>query len=138
MKSEQRELIIFFDGVCGLCNGFIDFVIKVDRTALFCFSPLQSDYAAKKLPQEYIKNLDSVVVMIDGKIETKSKAVFAVLNELGGKWKLASIVGKLPKSFLNLGYDFVASNRYKIFGKKESCRIPSPDERKRFILNAES
>ena len=138
MKSEKRELIIFFDGVCGLCNGFIDFVIKVDRKASFRFSPLQSDFATSKLPQEYIKNLDSVVVLIDGKTQTKSQAVFAVLNELGGKWKFASLIGKLPTSFLNLGYDLVASNRYKIFGKKESCRIPSPEERDRFVLNSEA
>ena len=134
MKSKKRELIIFFDGVCGLCNGFIDFIMKVDKKDLFSFSPLQSDFAAKMLPPEKVQNLDSVVVIIDGQIHTKSKAVLEVLNTLGGRWKLISILGVLPKGLLNIGYDLVASNRYKIFGKKETCRIPTPEERERFIL----
>jgi predicted DCC family thiol-disulfide oxidoreductase YuxK len=126
--------VIFFDGVCGLCNGFIDFVMKIDKEAKFKFSPLQSEYAKSVLPSEYVADLDSVVVQIDGKTLRKSKAVFAVLKKIGGVWGMVSVVGALPEGFLNRAYDMVAENRYKIFGKKETCRLPTPEERARFVL----
>lgn len=126
--------VIYFDGVCGLCNGFIDFIMKIDRKNMFKFSPLQSEHAQKNLPKEFTEDLDSVVVQIDGQTLRKSKAVFAVLKRIGGVWTVASSVGLLPESFLNKAYDMVAENRYKIFGKKESCRLPTPEERQRFLL----
>ncbi len=126
--------VIYFDGVCGLCNGFVDFIMKIDKKKQFQFSALQSDHAKNTLPAEYVQDLDSVVVQIDGKTLRKSKAVFAVLKKLGGIWGLAGVAGVLPESFLNKAYDMVAENRYKIFGKKESCRLPTPEERARFLL----
>jgi predicted DCC family thiol-disulfide oxidoreductase YuxK len=126
--------VIFFDGVCGLCNGFVDFVMKIDHEGKFKFSPLQSDYAKSVLPSEYVADLDSVVVQLEGKTLRKSKAVFAVLSKLGPGWKAASLIGLLPEKILNFGYDLVAENRYKIFGKKETCRLPTPEERARFVL----
>lgn len=126
--------VIYFDGVCGLCNGFIDFIMKIDRDQKFHFSPLQSEHAQTNLPAEHVRDLDSVVVQIDGQTFRKSKAVFAVLKKLGGVWGFASVVGILPEGLLNKGYDLVAENRYKIFGKKDSCRLPSSEERSRFLL----
>ncbi len=126
--------VIYFDGVCGLCNGFVDFIMKIDKNSVFHFSPLQSEHAKNTLPAEFVQDLDSVVVQIDGKTLRKSKAVFAVLKKLGGVWGMASIAGVLPESFLNRAYDMVAENRYKMFGKKETCRLPSPEERARFLL----
>jgi len=126
--------VIYFDGVCGLCNGFIDFIMKIDRKALFKFSPLQSEYAKTHLPSEYTANLDSVVVQLDGKTLRKSKAVFAVLKKLGGVWAIAGVFGALPEGLLNRAYDLVAEHRYKVFGKKETCRLPTPEERARFVL----
>jgi predicted DCC family thiol-disulfide oxidoreductase YuxK len=134
MKSDSNDAIIFFDGVCGLCNGFVDFILQIDSKKIFKFSPLQSEYAQKNLPQEYTQSLDSVVVVIDGKILKKGEAVMAVFNRLGGAWKILALTGMLPKSLMDSGYDLVASNRYKLFGKKETCRIPTPEERARFIL----
>lgn len=126
--------VIFFDGYCGLCNGFIDFMMKVDKNAIFKFSPLQSDYAKANLPLSDVEDLKSVVVLIDGQTYRKSEGVLKALGELGGIWKLSSLVGSLPSGVLNKGYDLVAQNRYKIFGKRESCRLPTPEERARFIL----
>jgi predicted DCC family thiol-disulfide oxidoreductase YuxK len=126
--------IIYFDGVCGLCNGFVDFVMKVDKQGMFHFSPLQSEYAKNNLPPEFVRDLDSVVVQIDGQSFRKSKAVFQVLRELGGAWGILGLLRVLPEGFSNWGYDLVASNRYKIFGKKDTCRLPSADERARFLL----
>jgi len=128
------EGIIFFDGVCGLCNGFIDFVMVADKNERFKFSPLQSDYAKSQLPEEAIKEMGSMIVKIDGRTYSKSAGVMAVLKELGGFWNLLSVGRFLPQIFRDLAYDLVAENRYKLFGKKDTCRLPSPEERKRFIL----
>lgn len=125
--------VIFFDGVCGLCNGFIDFIMKIDKKKKFHFSPLQSDYAQKNLPPEFTLDLKSVVYKVNDHYYSKSEAVIKVLVETGGIWKLAIIGKLLPSSLLNLVYDLVAENRYKLFGKKETCRLPTPEERSRFV-----
>ncbi len=133
-ESGDDMNVIYFDGVCGLCNGFIDFIMKIDKRKQFHFSPLQSEHAKKNLPPEFVQDLDSVIVQIDGKTLQKSKAVFAVLKKMGGVWEMASAMGVFPESVLNKAYDMVAKNRYRLFGKKESCRLPTPDERSRFLL----
>ena len=101
---------------------------------MFRFSPLQSEYAKNHLAPEYVRTLDSVVVQMDGQTLRKSKAVIAIMKKLGGIWAIAVVFGYLPESFLNGTYDLVAKNRYKIFGKKDACRLPTPEERARFIL----
>lgn len=126
--------VIFFDGYCGLCNGFIDFMMKVDTEAHFKFSPLQSDFAKAHLEPEDISDLKSLVVLTNGKATRKAHGVIIALSELGGLWKLISIFRILPASFLNLGYDFIARNRYKFFGKRDTCRLPTPEEKARFLF----
>ena len=126
--------VIFFDGVCGLCNGFIDFVIKIDKNQKFHFSPLQSEYAQKHLPQEMTKDLKSVVYQDGSELTTKSDAVLQILNEVGGVWKVTSLGKLLPKPLRDSAYEMVAENRYKLFGKKETCRLPTPEERSRFVI----
>jgi predicted DCC family thiol-disulfide oxidoreductase YuxK len=128
-----NQKIIFFDGLCGLCNGFVDFMLKVDKKGIFSYSPLQSEYAAQVLPIELREDLKTVVVMIDGKIYKKSEAIQKIFAELGGGWSLIGKNQLFPRSVLNLGYDVVANNRYKLFGKKDSCRLPTPEERARFL-----
>lgn len=126
--------IIYFDGVCGLCNGFVDFIMKIDTAGKFKFSPLQSEFAKSRLLPRYTEDLKSVVVEIDGEILEKSDAVFKVFETLGGKWKIAAKLKILPLFLRNAGYDLVAEMRYKIFGKKDTCRLPTPEEKERFIL----
>ena len=126
--------VIFFDGVCGLCNGFVDFMLKVDKDKLFYFSPLQSEYAKTHLPENYTQILDSIVYLDNGALLTKSDAVLKILGEMGGIWKISAIGKVFPRFFSHFVYDLVATNRYKIFGKKENCRIPTPEERSRFLL----
>ncbi len=126
--------IIYFDGVCGLCNGFVDFIMKIDSEGKFKFSPLQSDFAKSRLLPKYTQDLKSVVVEIDGEILEKSDAVFRVFETLGGKWKILAKLKILPPSLRNAGYDLVAELRYKIFGKKDTCRLPTPEEKERFVL----
>lgn len=126
--------IIFFDGVCGLCNGFVDYMIKVDKKGVFKFSPLQSEYARTHLSAADVNDLKSIVVLIDGKTYRQAQAVLKALSHLGGIWKLGLVFGELPEGLLNWGYNLVAQNRYRLFGKRETCRLPTPEERSRFIL----
>ena len=126
--------VIFFDGYCGLCNGFVDFMMKIDKHKVFKFSPLQSDFAKSTLRPEDITDLKSLVVLTNGKATRKALGVLLALSELGGIWKLAFVFRIFPTVFLNLIYDFIAKNRYHFFGKRDTCRLPSPEEKSRFIL----
>lgn len=129
----NKNKVIFFDGVCGLCNGFVNFILSVDNKKQFLFSPLQSEYAKTNLPAEMTTDLKSVVYLKDGKQYSKSDAVLRIMNDLGGIWKLSQLGKALPENLRNKAYDMVAANRYKLFGRKETCRLPSADERNRFV-----
>ena len=107
--------------------------MKIDRKSQFSFSALQSEYAANHLPAEYTRELSTIVVQINGQNYRKTKAVMMVFKELGGVWGALSWLSVLPEDFTNHLYDQVARNRYSLFGKKDSCRLPSPEERQRFI-----
>lgn len=126
--------VIFFDGYCGLCNGFVDFMMRVDRKAVFKFSPLQSEFAMANLKPEDVTDLKSLVVLVEGETHRKAKGVLLALSSLGGWWKLISILRIIPASILNFCYDLIATNRYRLFGKRQTCRLPTPEERTRFIL----
>lgn len=132
-SEESPKPIIFFDGVCGLCNSFIDIVMRLDRSQQFMFSPLQGETAKKLLTPEMTQDLDSVVLYDDGKLYTKSDAVLEIFNKLGGFLQLWMFTKIIPKNLRDHVYDLVAEQRYKIFGKRDACRIPTPDERKRFL-----
>ncbi len=126
--------IIYFDGVCGLCNGFVDFILKIDRKKIFKFSPLQGAYASAQLPKYLTEDLSSVVVSINGRVYTKAEAVTKILIEIGGLWSSIKIVSLFPLFLQNNAYDFIARHRYRIFGKKSSCRIPTDEEKERFVI----
>lgn len=133
MKNPNQK-VVFFDGFCGLCSEFVDFVMKIDKKSLFKFSPLQSQFAEDNLPLSFTKDLSTVVIIIDGQTFTKAQGVLRLFKEVGGFWSLISILRFLPQWLLNLGYDQIAKHRYKIRPKKESCRLPTPEEREKFIL----
>ena len=127
--------VILFDGVCNFCDAMVNFVIKQDEKGVFRFAPLQSE-AGQKLLQQYnlsTKDFDSFVLIDGGKVYKKSSASLKVMNRLPWIWKPAQIFWIIPAAFRNAIYDFVARNRYKWFGKKEQCMIPTPELRKRFL-----
>lgn len=126
--------IVFFDGHCGLCSEFVDFVLKADKRKIFKFSPLQSEFASKHLPEFLTRDLSTVVIIIDGQTFTKARAVLHLFKKMGGPWSLLSIFRFLPKGILNFFYDQIAKYRYLIMPKKETCRLPTPQEKERFIL----
>lgn len=127
--------ILFFDGVCGLCNNFVQFLFAVDKKALFQVATLQGVHARERLPTAMTEELSSLVVLTDdGKLLTKAQAVLFVFGRVGGLWRLLAALGKIvPTSLSNAVYNAVARSRYRIFGKLESCRLPTPEERARFI-----
>lgn len=126
--------VVFFDGVCGLCNGFVDFVMKIDREKRFKFAPLQGEYAQKNLSPTDVMELKTIIVIIDGKTYKKSEAVLNVFQTLGGFWAPFAFLKSVPSFMRDKAYDTVAANRYTLFGKKDSCRLPTPQERQRFLL----
>jgi predicted DCC family thiol-disulfide oxidoreductase YuxK len=109
-------------------------MMTVDRKGLFKFSPLQSEFAKANLRPEDVIDLKSLVVLIEGKTYRKTKGVILALASLGGWWKFISILRIIPGDILNFFYDFIATNRYRFFGKRQTCRLPTPEEKTRFIL----
>lgn len=136
---DQREVeairrILFFDGVCGLCNWSIDFVLKRDHRHEFQFAPLQGETARLFLKPADFNDLNTVVLFVEGRTYRKSAAVVRVLWRLSLFWQIVgTILWLIPLPLRNLGYSLTARNRYQLFGKKDSCRIPTPEEKARFL-----
>jgi predicted DCC family thiol-disulfide oxidoreductase YuxK len=132
--STEKFSILYFDGNCNLCNGWVDFLISRDHQGKIKFASLQSEFAKKNLPKEYTENLHTLVFVKDGVVNFKSNAAIRVLAELGGAWPLVKIFLLVPLCVRNFLYRFVARNRYKWFGRRETCRLPTPQERDRFLV----
>tara|TARA_R110002050_G_scaffold44138_12_gene105329 strand:+ start:5236 stop:5640 length:405 start_codon:yes stop_codon:yes gene_type:complete len=133
---ENYKKIILFDGVCNLCNTSVQFVIKKDKEDLFRFTALQSDTGKKLLTERNIDiaNIDSII-LIEPNVAyyTKSTAALEIGKNLKGLKTLSSILLWLPESIRDIVYDFVAKNRYKWYGKKDSCMIPTEELKNKFI-----
>lgn len=130
--------VIFFDGVCGLCNRWVDFVLRRRRGGEFRFSPLQSDHAARTLPPLGIdpSSLASIVLVEGGRAHQRSDAVLRIFRGLGWPWRAAVVVRAVPRPIRDRCYDFVAKHRYRVFGRREACRLPTERERSLFLTDA--
>lgn len=133
--NESKKNILLFDGICNLCNGLVLFIIKRDKHARIKFASLQSEKGQELLNQVGLDNheLKSLVLVIDDKYYLKSTAVFKLLKELGGFWKAFYIFIFIPRPIRDFLYDLIARSRYKIFGKREVCMVPTPDLLDRFL-----
>lgn len=133
-KPEKESPIIFFDGVCGLCNHFIDFIFQEDHCALFRVAPLQGE-TAKKLGIQLSESETggSIVLKDEAGLHYGSTAVLRIFAKLGGIWRVMSWAQIIPLLAREVVYRFIAKNRYRFFGKKETCRLPTESERGRFI-----
>ena len=127
--------IVLFDGVCNFCNYWVNFAIKRDRKKKLRFTPLQGETAKSLLPQYNILSTSlSSVIFIDGnKVYTQSSAAIRICKYLDGGWKLFYGLMIIPKIFRDWIYNIIARNRYKWFGKKDVCMIPTPEMRARFL-----
>jgi len=135
MNNFENKSIIIFDDVCNLCNASVNFVIKNDKKEQFLFASFQSDAAKEILLHFNLKNLNGgTVILVEGqKVYEKSTAVLKIAKRLDGPFKAFYAFFIVPKIFRDWVYDFIAKNRYRWFGKRESCMMPSPELKNRFL-----
>jgi predicted DCC family thiol-disulfide oxidoreductase YuxK len=133
--GEPDKNIVLFDGVCNLCNGLVLFIIKRDRAGKFKFASLQSDIGQQLLIHFGLaKNEFESIVFIQGEnYSLKSAAALKILRELGGAWKIFYVFIFVPRPIRDFFYDLIAKSRYKIFGKRDVCMIPTPELKERFL-----
>jgi predicted DCC family thiol-disulfide oxidoreductase YuxK len=127
--------IILFDGVCNLCNGSVKFILKRDKTGLFRFAPLQSQagHAERKRLGLDTDKMPSVVLVEGDRSSIRSTAALRIAKLLGWPYQAAYALILLPRPLRDLGYDLIAANRYRVFGKREACMLPTPEIRARFL-----
>jgi len=128
--------VIIFDGVCNLCNGFVDFIIRKDKKKIFRFVSNQ-DEAGKailsRFPEVPKGDAMTIYYLEDGKLYSRSKAVLRIAKMLNAPFSWMYAFSVLPLFISNSIYDLVARNRYKWFGKRDTCRVPTKEERERFL-----
>lgn len=127
--------IVFFDGYCSLCNSFIDFLMRVDRRHALKYASLQGETARQVLGNlaAGVADPDSVIYYREGKIFERSTAVLEIFRDLGGAWKMLVIFFVLPKIVRDSVYKIVARHRYQLFGRRETCRLPTAEEKNKLL-----
>lgn len=132
--STDARSIVFFDGVCGLCNHTVNFLLDRDRNSVLTFAPLQGQTATQIVPDEVRQNLNTFVLAHNDRLFYRSGAMARILMRLGGLWRiLGGLLWLIPWPLRDLGYRIVSKLRYRMFGKTETCRMPTPEERSRFL-----
>ena len=140
MSQVESNPIVLYDGICGLCNRLVQFLLKRDTHDRFRFASLQSEFARNVLTQHGLdpQDLDTVYLVTDygqpdERLLARSDAILFMLKQLGGLWKVAGVGHVLPKAFRDAVYKVVARTRYRVFGKYESCMLPEPKHRNKFL-----
>lgn len=133
LNQKNKSMVVFFDGVCNLCQGSVRYLIKHDKKNALKFASLQGPYAKSFLPTTELKSLDSIL-FYDGKNLYKKSSAVLKLSKLLGGWHRLLLLGHLLPVFIRNGlYDLVAKNRYQWFGKQNQCMQPSADLKSRFL-----
>jgi predicted DCC family thiol-disulfide oxidoreductase YuxK len=132
----KNKKVILFDGVCNLCNNAVTIIIKYDKKNTFLFAAIQSESGKKIL--DYLdvdtSKTDSIILYEpEVSYEIKSTAALNILNDFGGIWKITKLAFLLPKAFRDIIYDYIAKNRYKWFGKKDNCMLPTAALKAKFL-----
>lgn len=127
--------VLLFDGVCNLCNASVQWVLLHDKKGIFKFAALQSETGQALLRQHGLdgQNFNTVVLVDQNRALLKSDVPLEITHKLGGFWQLFSVFKIIPKSIRDLVYDWVARNRYKWWGRRESCMLPRPEWKGRFV-----
>jgi predicted DCC family thiol-disulfide oxidoreductase YuxK len=135
MEMLKNEIIIFFDGVCNFCDDSVNFIIKRDKKNIFKFAPLQSRAGQEFLLRNNLKtaDFDSMIVVKDARLFRKSNASLLIARNLPFPWPLFYLFKIIPVFIRDFFYDIFAKNRYRFFGKKESCMIPTAEVRVKFL-----
>ena len=139
MAQVNASRLVLFDGVCGLCARTVRFALRHDRAGRFVYAPLQGETAAAVLARHSLaSDLETMIYVadLDGPTErvfSRSSAVLAMLDELGGPWRVVAMLRIVPRPIRDAVYGLVARYRYRWFGRFETCRLPAPDRRERFL-----
>lgn len=134
LEASGGRPIIFFDGVCGLCNRFVDLTLRIDRNDTFRFAPLQGETANRMLPpMQDDPEKWSVIYFDEQGTHDQSSAVFRIFARMGGVYALLGLGRFLPRFLRDPAYRLIARNRYNWFGKRDACRLPAPEERDHFL-----
>ena len=131
-QKEDRQQVVLFDGVCGMCNASVDFILSRDRGKKFLFSPLQGKFANSQVPEECM-DLNTIIYFRNGMILRRSSAVLRILVDLGGLWVVVWPLLLIPAFLRDLFYRMIANSRHVISKKRAACRLPSPEEKERFL-----
>ncbi|AKO95107.1 thiol-disulfide oxidoreductase DCC family protein [Priestia filamentosa] len=132
--KDNHDILVLFDGVCNMCNHFVQFVIKRDPKGLFKFASLQSNTGSSILNQYgYRKDLDSIVLIEGDTLYTESTAILHIISNLTGPVRILSLFKIVPKPLSDRVYQFGAKYRYRLFGKQTSCMIPTEEIKSRFL-----
>ncbi|TMM31267.1 DUF393 domain-containing protein [Polaribacter aestuariivivens] len=132
----KNKKVILFDGVCNLCNNSVTKAIKYDKKNTFLFAAIQSKSGKEIINYLNIDTtkVDSIILYEPGvSYDVKSTAALKIMNDFTGFWKLTKLLWVFPETFRNVVYDYIAKNRYKWFGQKESCMIPTPELKAKFL-----
>ncbi len=134
-RALSDKPVVLFDGVCNLCNGSVLFIIKHDAKSKLKFSSLQSDYGAEQMRQFNLPSsaLNSVLLIKNGQLFQKSNAALEIARILDGMWPAMYAFKIVPLFIRDFVYNWIAKNRYRWFGKKEECMIPTPEMKARFV-----
>jgi predicted DCC family thiol-disulfide oxidoreductase YuxK len=133
--SDLRHPLIVFDGICHLCTGFVRFVIRWDRVALFQFLPAQSPRGEALYARLGLKSgdWDTNLLVLDGRVYTELDAFIEIARRFGGLWQLMPLLYAIPRILRDWLYNRLARNRYNWFGKRDVCYLPTPDLASRFL-----
>lgn len=127
------QSIVFFDGVCGLCNAAVDVLLRADRRKALLFAPLQGETARQRLSTAPDAAFDTIILLDAHGRHERSDAALRICQHLGGLWRLWLVFWLIPRPVRDSVYGFIARNRYAWFGQKAACRLPTPAERERFL-----
>ena len=132
---EKNELVVYYDGVCGLCDSFINILLKIDSDGILKFSSLQGNSGQKLLSDLNFdtNELDTVLFRTNDQVYTKSTAVFKIIKSIGGIWGFFLLFDLLPTSFNDFIYRKISANRHKLFGKLDHCDISKFNRPGQFI-----
>lgn len=130
--SLSNDHIVFFDGYCNLCNGSVDFLIKRDKKHKLRYASLQSETAKEFIP-ENLRKEDSIILYSEGIFYLRSDAILEIGRVLGGIWSFGVALKLLPAEFRDWCYMKIAERRYRWFGRRDTCRLPTPEEKTLFL-----
>ncbi|MBB2150925.1 thiol-disulfide oxidoreductase DCC family protein [Pedobacter gandavensis] len=144
MNENGAHGLIFFDGICNLCNHTVQFIIHRDQHDYFRFAALQSEAARDQLVflnpannrtalKENQEELNTIILLENGKVYSRSTAALRIVRRLGGLWPLLYSLIIIPPFIRDFFYHLISKNRYRIWGKQESCMIPSPELKSKFL-----